>query len=130
MPLPEARGWLVYYINWRAISMVRYLRIAILPFIAIAMPIPYGMADGLPSRSQAAPYGAQPHIILVDRYEDIKGCQRACKDEEEECLKNVSDVYGIRGQNEPIPREKMAAVDKGIHACVVNSSTCRQNCYK
>ncbi len=98
--------------------MFKYLRIAILPLVAATvMPIPQGMAEGMPMQSYNS---TRPHIILVDKYDDIKGCQRACDEDFEECVNTSKSVY----------QSGSAQWHEGIQACSVLHQNCRQNCYR
>ncbi len=100
--------------------MFKYLRIAILPLIVAATPITHAMAEGLAAKNQAAPYDTQTHIILVDRYEDIKGCQRACEEDKQRCW-DLQD----RNYRADDPRYKQA-----IYACSAVNIECRRACYR
>ncbi len=106
--------------------MVRYLRIAILPLVAVLTPIPHGMAEGSQTGSPTAATVAKPRIILVGTYEDIRGCHRACDDEYEECIRNIMDVYGLKSKNDPLPASGYPYLEN----CAKRKVQCRSNCYR
>ncbi len=99
--------------------MVRHLRIAILPLVVAATPITHAMAEGLAAKTQATPYDTRMRIILVDRYEDITGCKKACEDDRKEC----QAMQSFRGLNTP-------EWNQAIKNCAEIWRECRDACYK
>jgi hypothetical protein len=71
--------------------MFGHLRIAIVFLAAVLLSTPYGMAEGLPTQSGILAKPAR--IILVDSYEDIKACQRACLADLQICFHMAEQGY-------------------------------------
>ncbi len=57
--------------------MVRYLRIAILPLIAIVMPIPHGMAEDIGMLPPVSANRTAPRLIRVQD-STVRECRRQC----------------------------------------------------
>ncbi len=73
--------------------MFRYLRIAILPLIAVLIPIPQGLADGIGSQPQISTAG--PLIRVADQQ-----CRRDCDADFAPCIAQARELraQGLGGE--------------------------------
>jgi hypothetical protein len=99
--------------------MIRYLRIAILPLVAVVMPISYGMAEDIGTLPPVSANRAAPRLIrIVDQ-----DCRRTCDTDFASCLAQAQEMRRSSVSNEQVNKSAEYA-----EACTQIHKYCYRGC--
>ena len=100
--------------------MIRHLRIAILPLIAVLMSAPHGMAANIAIQVQISTNPVAVPLLIRMADAGTQECRRQCDADYHACMAEVPEF-----KNRGVPS---AELEKYVQACSNEHYACYRNC--
>jgi hypothetical protein len=107
--------------------MLRRLRIAILPLVAVLMPIPHGNADGL----SIQPFKSVKRPLILVQQGNRELCAQRCEFDYQTCAQIVREnsSNGNYGGYQLIPQQRAQEFNQyALDGCETKFRYCNRNC--